>query len=456
MELSERKKKILRAVVESYIQTAEPVGSKALAELAGVKVSSATIRNELAELTELGYLEQPHTSAGRVPSPQGYRLYVNELMEEQRLSLEETKQINEALHLKMRELDKVIDQAGRMVSQLTNYPAFALTEGARRLTIRRFDLILVDEASFIAVVMTDSSVVKNKLFRLPAQLSEPQLQLLTTLLNTAFVGKTLDQLTPELMRVAEHAAGSSYGLISLVVSFAMEVLDALESGAVYTAGTSHILDHPEYQDVGKAQKLMSYLTEDRSLAQALALPALEGDDTKILIGPENVADELKDTSVVLASYDIGDGMKGVIGVVGPTRMDYAKVAAKLSYVADGLSKLFGQPELPPGAPEKEETYPWRRKRKTRSPSRRRSPPRPGRPKSRSRTPPRRRRPPPRKQSRTTRASCWRRRRTNTCGWPRSTTITASAPPRRRSRPGARQRLRPWPRSSRYTTTWSGP
>ena len=308
MELSERKKKILRAVVESYIQTAEPVGSKALAELAGLKVSSATIRNELAELTELGYLEQPHTSAGRVPSPRGYRLYVNELMEEQRLSLEETKQINEALHLKMRELDKVIDQAGRMVSQLTNYPAFALTEGARRLTIKRFDLILVDSASFIAVVMTDSSVVKNKLFRLPAELSEPQLQLLTTLLNTAFVGKTLDQLTPELMRVAEHAAGSSYGLISLVVSFAMEVLDALESGAVYTAGASHILDHPEYQDVGKAQKLMSYLSEDRSLAQTLALPALEGDDTKILIGPENVADELKDTSVVRASYDIGDGM----------------------------------------------------------------------------------------------------------------------------------------------------
>ena len=348
VELTDRKKKILRAVVESYIQTAEPVGSKALAELAGLKVSSATIRNDLADLTEEGYLEQPHTSAGRIPSPKGYRLYVNELMEEQRLSLEE------ALHLKMQELDKVIGQAGRMVSQLTNYPAFALAEGVRRLTIRRFDLILVDSASFIAVVMTDSSVVKNKLFRLPADLSEPQLQLLTTLLNTAFVGKTLDQLTPELMRVAEHAAGSSYGLISLVVSFAMEVLDALENSPVYTAGASHLLDHPEYQDVGKAQKLMSYLTEDKSLAQALALPALEGDDTKILIGPENVADELKDTSVVLASYDIGDGMKGVIGVVGPTRMDYAKVAAKLSYVADGLSKLFGQPELPPGTPEKEE------------------------------------------------------------------------------------------------------
>ena len=354
MELSERKKKILRAVVESYVQTAEPVGSKAILEQAELNVSSATIRNELADLTELGYLEQPHTSAGRIPSPKGYRLYVNELMEEQRLSIEETRQINDALHLKMKELDKVIDQAGRMVSQLTNYPAFALSAGARRTAIRRFDLIMVDANSFIVVVMTDSNVVKNKLIRLPTELSEPQLQLLTTLLNSSFVGKTLDELTPELMRVAEHAAGSSYGLISLVVSFAMEVLDDIENSPVYTAGTSHILDHPEYQDVGKAQKLMHYLNEDHSLIQSLALPTMGGDNTRILIGPENVADELKDTSVVLASYDIGDGMRGVIGVVGPTRMDYGKVAAKLSYVADGLSKLFGQTELPPAKPDKED------------------------------------------------------------------------------------------------------
>ena len=354
MALSERKKKILRAVVESYVQTAEPVGSKAILELANLNVSSATIRNELADLTEQGYLEQPHTSAGRIPSPKGYRLYVNELMEEQRLSLEETRQINDALHLKMQELDKVIDQAGKMVSQLTNYPAFALAGNARRTTIRRFDLIMVDVNSFIVVVMTDNNVVKNKLIRLPADLSEPQLQLLTTLLNTSFVGKSLDELTPELMRVAEHAAGTSYGLISLVVSFAMEVLDDLENSSVYTSGASQLLAHPEYQDVGKAHKLMNYLNNEQSLVQSLALPTMGGDNTKILIGPENVADELKDTSVVLASYDIGDGLKGVIGVVGPTRMDYAKVAAKLSYVADGLSKLFGHPELPPGISEKEE------------------------------------------------------------------------------------------------------
>lgn len=348
MELTDRKKKILRAIVETYIASAEPVGSKAVLEQSGLDISSATVRNEMADLTELGYLEQPHTSAGRVPSPKGYRLYVNELMEEQRLSMEETKQINEALHLKMQELDKVIDQAGRMVSQLTNYPAFALTGNARRVTVQRFDLIMVDANSFIVVVMTDTNVVKNKLIRLPTDLNKPQLQLLTALLNASFAGKSLDQLTPELMRVAEHAAGSAYGLISLVVSFAMEVLDGLENSPIHTAGASHILDHPEYQDLGKAQKLMTYLSEEQSLAQSLALPDMGGDSTKILIGPENVADELKDTSVVLASYDIGDGLKGVIGVVGPTRMDYAKVAAKLSYVADGLSRLFGQTELPPG------------------------------------------------------------------------------------------------------------
>ena len=262
MELTERKKQILRIIVEDYIAAAEPVGSKAIS--AKLNLSSATIRNEMADLEELGYLEKPHTSAGRVPSPKGYRLYVNELMEQQRLSLEETRQINQALHSKMQELDRVIDQAGKMVSQLTNYPAFALTGGTERAVISRFDLILVDSNSFIAVIMTDSRQVRNKLFRLPNDLTEDQLQMLTTLLNTAFTGKTLEELTPELMRVAEHAAGSSYGLISIVVSFAMECLENMENRSVFTAGASHLLEHPEYQDVGKAQRLLNYLSDTSS------------------------------------------------------------------------------------------------------------------------------------------------------------------------------------------------
>lgn len=352
MNLTERKKKILRAVIESYIATAEPVGSKAVAETAGLDISSATIRNEMAELEKLGYLEQPHTSAGRVPSPQGYRLYVNELMEEHRLSEQETASLNEALHLKMQELDKVMDQAGRLISQLTHYPTFALADRAERVTIRRYDLLMVEHNAFIAVVMTDTSAVHNRLMRLPTELTEAQLSLLNTLLNTSFTDLTLDEITPELMRVASHAAGEAYGLISLVVSFAMEVLEEESRRSVHTAGVTSLLSQPEYRSLEEAEPLMHFLSEGDDI-ESLLVP--QDGKTNILIGPENVSSALKNTSVVMASYDIGDGMRGVIGVVGPTRMDYAKITARLSYFAEGLSRLFGQPEL--GQSDKEEQSP---------------------------------------------------------------------------------------------------
>lgn len=348
MDISERKKKILRAVIENYIATAEPVGSKSIADSAGLDISSATIRNEMADLEALGFLEQPHTSAGRIPSPRGYRLYVNELMEAHRLSELETRHIQESLHLKMRELDKVIDQAGRIVSQLTRYPTFALAAGAGRVTIRRFDLLMVERNSFIAVLMTDNNVVRNRLMRLPSDLNEAQLSLLNTLLNTTFTGLTLDEITPELMRVASHAAGEAYGLISLVVSFGMEVLQEQTTRSVHTAGITNLLSHPEYRSLERAEPLMSFLSEEEDLS---SLPLPQEARTNILIGPENVAAALQDTSVVMASYDIGEGMRGVIGVVGPTRMDYAKITARLSCFADGLARLFGQSELPGGDKE---------------------------------------------------------------------------------------------------------
>jgi heat-inducible transcriptional repressor len=353
MELTPRRQRILRAIVEHYIETAEPVGSKAIAQLAQLDCSSATIRNDMAALEKLGYLEQPHTSAGRIPSPKGYRIYVNELMEEHKLSLQETERMNQSLHLKMRELDRVIDQAGKLVSQFTNYPAFALAAGNQRVTISRYDLLMIDQNSFICVAMTSTDVVKNKLFHLPSDITEPQLQLLNALLNTSFTGKSLSEFSPELMEKARKAAGSSYGLISLVVSFAMDVLQDAEHSSIHTAGVGHLLEHPEYQDVEKAHKLLSYLSEDDSLSAVLPLAKQQGDkSTKVLIGPENIAEELKDTSVVLASYDIGDGMKGVIGVVGPTRMDYAKITAKLSYMADNLGKLFGNTGQLPSTSER--------------------------------------------------------------------------------------------------------
>lgn len=344
LELTERRRRILRAIVENYIETAEPVGSRAIMTLAHLDCSSATIRNEMAALEKMGYLEQPHTSAGRIPSPKGYRIYVNELMGEHKLSIQETERINASLNLKMQELDKVIDQAGRLVSQFTNYPSFSLTAGRQSEVISRYDLLMIDQRSFICVAMTSNSQVHNKLFHLPTDLTEPQLQLLNALLNTSFTGKTLEEFSPELMEKARKSAGSSYGLISLVVSFAMDVLKESRQSSVHTAGGNHLLTHQEFHDdMDRAQKLLDYFNgEDRF--SSIPMPGEEpGAHTKVLIGPENVAEELKDTSVVLASYDIGDGMKGVIGVVGPTRMDYAQVTAKLSYLADNLSKLF-QPQ----------------------------------------------------------------------------------------------------------------
>jgi len=351
LELTERKKQILRAVIESYVQSAEPVGSKAVADLAGLKVSSATIRNDMADLEAMGYLEQPHTSAGRIPSAKGYRLYVNELMEDYKLSIQETTRINEALNMKMKALDRVIDEAGKVVARLTQYPAFALAAGPEKMTIRRFDLLLVEEQSFIAVVMTDTNAVRNKLFRLSEDLTAAQLQMLGTLLNTSFTGLTLEQLGPELERVAHHADGLVYTLIEMVVTFGGEVLEELARRPVHTAGIAHLLDHREYQSLEKAQPLMSFLSE----AELSFSPAVvEGDGgADILIGPENVAEALKDSSVVMASYDLGDGMKGLIGVVGPTRMDYAKISARLNYVARGLSQRLTQGILPP--PEEDKT-----------------------------------------------------------------------------------------------------
>ena len=346
MELSDRKKRILRAIVETYIATAEPVGSRAVAERAGLDVSSATIRNEMADLTDLGLLEQPHTSAGRIPSPAGYRLYVNELMDQHQLTLQETERINQALNLKMEELDRVIDRAGKVLSQISDYPVFTMAAAKKRVTVKRFDLLMVEENAFIAVVMTDNSVVKNKLIRMPDALSDTQLQLLSAVLNSSFVGLTREEMEQALDKMEARTAPAAFELISLVVDFAVAILAEQGQQKIHTAGITHLLEHPEYHSLDKAKPLMAYLSEDQ---EASRLPvAMSGKNMNILIGPENVSDALKDTSVVMASYDIGDNMRGVIGVVGPTRMDYAKVTARLSYFADSLTRMFGKGELPPG------------------------------------------------------------------------------------------------------------
>lgn len=353
MQMTERKKRILRAIIETYIATAEPVGSKAVMERAGLDVSTATIRNEMADLTEMGLLEQPHTSAGRIPSPAGYRLYVNELMDSHQLTLQETQRINQALNLKMEELDRCLERAGKMLSQISDYPVFTSAATVDTVTVKRYDLLMVEENAFIAVVMTDNSVVKNKIIRMPDTLSDTQLQLLSAVLNNSFVGLSREEMAKALDKMEMRTAPGAFMLISRVVDFAIEVLAEQRRQKIHTSGLTHLLEHSEYHSLDKAKPLLNYLSEENEVSK-LPMTMARGKNMDILIGPENVNDALKDTSVVMASYDIGDNMKGVIGVVGPTRMDYAKVTARLSYFADSLTRMFGKGESLPQLPGDDE------------------------------------------------------------------------------------------------------
>ena len=346
MAISERKKKILTALVEEYIRTAEPVGSKHLAQNAGLGCSSATIRNELAELVALGYLEQPHTSAGRVPTPMGYRMYVNELMEKQKLSLEETEELNHRLNQKLQELDDTISSVSRLASQLTDYPALALTAAAPTV-IRRFDLIYVDANTFIIVLTMSNNTAKSKLVRLPVSVDQSMIQKLSSLFNSGFTGLTEDQITPLLIRSTERAADDSMGLTSVIAAFVIETLSELTTPTAFLSGENRLLNQPEFRDPDKAHRLMSYLSGGGYILPVGEGESGAGNEIRVLIGPENIAEELKDSSVVIASYDAGDNMKGLIGVVGPTRMDYSAVAAKLSALAAGLSRRLGSGDAPP-------------------------------------------------------------------------------------------------------------
>lgn len=348
MELSARKKQILKRVIEDYIASAEPVGSKAIAQEMGGSVSSATVRNELAELSDLGYLEQPHTSAGRVPSPKGYRLYVNELMERQRLSIAETERINQSLQMRMEELDRVISQAGRAVSSLMNYPAYVAATGKKQMTARRFELLPVDEHSCIVVMMMGDNRVKSQLLRMQLKVDTEQMPTLVNLLNSNFTGISADEMNRRLMDVSEQVTPQMFLLLSQTIAYAADVLEEAGQKEVFTVGTSQLLKLPEFRDADKAHQLMSFLSDSKE-----NLPVPDEGPMKILIGPENVSEALQDTSVVVASYDIGNDMRGLIGVVGPTRMDYGTVAARLSGFAEGLTRLFGKQELPPKEDAKE-------------------------------------------------------------------------------------------------------
>ena len=342
MDLGPRKKKILRAVIEDYIQNAEPVGSKALVERWGLNLSPATLRHEMAALESMGYLEQPHTSAGRVPSSRGYRLFVNELMEAHKLSAAEREAINASMRMKMQELDRLILEAGQFLSALTQYTAYTLTPDVTNVRFVRFDLFSAGTDTFVIVAVTDAQAVKNKIVRPSVMPEEEGLRQLTHALNAHLAGSALREIGDAQFSLARRDAGPAGACVVYVAGFLDELREEFDRREVYLTGQSHILGHPEYRDILKARKLLEYLSDRREMAR-WTIPEPNA-QVKFLIGPENVAEQLRDTSVVMASYRMGDNLRGLIGVVGPTRMDYAKLASRMTYFADRLGRLLSGEE----------------------------------------------------------------------------------------------------------------
>ena len=236
-------------------------------------------------------------------------------------------------------------QVSKLVSQMTNLPAVAMTASAGAPTVKQFDLLSAGSGSFILVVMTSSEVIKNKLIKLPVSCSDQDLKLLSAVLNASLTELPAEAFTPELLNRVSRSAGPAASLVPVIVDFTTHVLKEQQRSPVYVSGQMKLLGQPEYRDVEKAQEVLATLDSD-TLSN---LPAtLESSaKTQILVGPENIAKELRDTSVVMTRFDIGDGMQGLIGVVGPTRMDYAQITARLSYFAENLGRMFKKPELPP-------------------------------------------------------------------------------------------------------------
>lgn len=343
MSLSDRKKRILKAVIDEYIENAEPVGSKIIAARSRLDISPATIRNEMSELEELGFLEQPHVSAGRVPSTAGYRLYVNELMQNYALSTREADAINSALKTQMRELERMVRDFGSLVSKLTNYTTYTLMPALSSETVKKFDVFLIEEAYAIAVVVTSSGILRNKRIRLSLAPTDEEIQKSVRILNENLTGKTLDEISLSLIKRSAQEAGRLSELVLSVADFAGEVLDENRVGDVYLDGVSRILSHPEYRDPEKAQELLSYLSDRQGILKNSRLHFAEDEDPsqiRFSIGTENSDEPLRDAGIVYGKYDLGNKQQGIIGIVGPRRMDYAKVAANLNYFINGFNKLL--------------------------------------------------------------------------------------------------------------------
>ncbi len=352
MQLDDRKLKILQAIIRNYLETGEPVGSRTISKYTDLNLSSATIRNEMADLEELGYIVQPHTSAGRIPSDKGYRLYVDQLMEDKSREVEE---LREAVLKREKKVDRMLRQVARVLAANTNYATMISAPQYRGSKLKFIQLSALDEHTILAVIVVEGNVIKNHLFSVEELLSQETIFKLNILLNTHLNGLSLEEISLGMIAAMKQQAGMHGDIVSKAVDAIADAIRADEDLEIYTSGTTNIFKYPELADSQRAKELITMLEEKQQLT-ALVNGTLAGEnrhDIQIYIGSETPVQTMQDCSVVTAAYELGSGMRGTIGIIGPKRMDYDKVVGTLKTIREQLDKMYGDnliDEKPDGQP----------------------------------------------------------------------------------------------------------
>lgn len=341
MELQDRKMKILQAIIRNYLETGEPVGSRTISKYTDLKLSSATIRNEMADLEEMGLIMQPHTSAGRIPTDAGYRLYVDNMLSSERRQVDEMKSF---LLEKQDRLENLLQKVAKLLAANTNYASMISSPMVRRNKIKFIQLSQVDEGSILAVIVLEGNLIRNRVIHVEQPLDAEQMLKLNMLLNTNLCGLPVEEITLGLIESIKRDAGIHTEIVSDVFDAAAEIVRREDDLKIYTSGANNIFRYPELADHRKASEIISDFEEKQALTSIVqeSLADSSGTGIQVYIGGEMPVSSMRDCSVVTATYDLGDGMKGTVGIIGPRRMDYERVVDVLSHIMRQLDDLYKQ------------------------------------------------------------------------------------------------------------------
>ena len=339
-ELSERKKLILKTIVEAHIDGGEPVGSKYILQNTLMSCSSATIRNEMAELEQMGYLIQPHTSAGRVPSEAGYRFYVDSLVEQYVQATHDVVRVNQLLKAKMSEIDQILDTASKLASTMTNYTGIAIKPKALSVTMSKFEIIFIDKTNFAMVMITSSGTVKTKKVKTEQYISEEALPKLSELMNALLCGISADMITLPIIMEMENEMGASAFLVNPAVKCVWEVMSEIDGGQLRYSGLNHLLKYPEYSDTQQLGQLLGTLENQDEILDLVS--GTDTDDINVLIGSESPVKVMNNSSLVFKPIKKNGRTVGVIGVLGPRRMNYRQVLQTLDEIGGSISVMFDE------------------------------------------------------------------------------------------------------------------